>query len=786
MLVTKYLLPFALLPFAISASAQKTSLQTLDSISSALISRIKNIRTEEIHITTDKSVYKPGEPVWFRLFILNSASKRLSKESNKVIVELVNEDNHAMHHMIMHTDISNLSVRLFLPKDLPTGHYWLRAFTTNTNAVSVGDITDEPVYVYNAENNKNVSVKNIPAPAVLKIYPEGGNIITGASSRLALRVMNREGYPLSDTGFVRDEHGGIAGRFVSNTYGLAPFEFEPSKYRRYYASVSKDGVDSGQALPLYSPNAVQLSIASQNGFYKARVLLEDSVKSDLETYLIGVSADSIAFGSIGTGNYELNISQENLPHGVTTFFLFDKTMNLLSERSIYQQSGLQSEAALNKNIYDKNEKVNIAIDISEKGKPVLASFSVAVNNSEFVHSLQKNDITPTEWSLTQRDNLTQDEANLFMLTKQNVYESFKDNKTMVPISGMNSDSLFFIHGTLTDKDDNPVAGKAISLFSKTGDNFFQTDTTDEKGRFSFSLTDYADSTLFTLKVLNNPGKGQGWKLKTDEFKFPEENITFSGKRKFEVGEKAMNSVMDSIQTSQNKIMLQPVNVNDKRAAVVPHEKKRISNFSHIIEGKDIQNSGSGTVGNAIIGVGGLKLLNGFLIFGGPSNFSGVDASMEPLIVVDGVNIAVAMDGTGTSPVLKYLNSLSPRTIDYIEVLTGPEAASYGIRSSSGVIVINTTNDYRQDHLDSKGNISMTFYATGYSAPVAFTQSVDSKSAPGNSTGTVYWNGNVLTDKNGKAFVSFYANGSPGNYIITIRGVTDNGHVIYKRLSYDQH
>jgi len=50
--------------------------------------------------------------------------------------------------------------------------------------------------------------------------------------------------------------------------------------------------------------------------------------------------------------------------------------------------------------------------------------------------------------------------------------------------------------------------------------------------------------------------------------------------------------------------------------------------------------------------------------------------------------------------------------------------------------------------------------------------------------TVYWNGNILTDKNGKAMITFYTNDVPGNYTVTIRGITNRGYMIYKTITYE--
>ena len=107
---------------------------------------------------------------------------------------------------------------------------------------------------------------------------------------------------------------------------------------------------------------------------------------------------------------------------------------------------------------------------------------------------------------------------------------------------------------------------------------------------------------------------------------------------------------------------------------------------------------------------------------GLQTLHGADANSEPMIVLDGVNVHVSPDGN-TSPVLSYLNSLDIRTIDFIEVLTGPQASTFGVEGAMGVILVNTTNKYRQNNSVSQSNTLKNFYAKGFAEPPLFTMPV---------------------------------------------------------------
>jgi hypothetical protein len=47
--------------------------------------------------------------------------------------------------------------------------------------------------------------------------------------------------------------------------------------------------------------------------------------------------------------------------------------------------------------------------------------------------------------------------------------------------------------------------------------------------------------------------------------------------------------------------------------------------------------------------------------------------------------------------------------------------------------------------------------------------------------TIYWNGDLVTDNNGKVTINFFTADAPATYIATITGITANGNKIYKTI-----
>jgi hypothetical protein len=81
--------------------------------------------------------------------------------------------------------------------------------------------------------------------------------------------------------------------------------------------------------------------------------------------------------------------------------------------------------------------------------------------------------------------------------------------------------------------------------------------------------------------------------------------------------------------------------------------------------------------------------------------------------------------------------------------------------------------------------TMKYYPKGYSIAPAFASPDYSKNeikkcGYPDKRSTLYWNGNIRTDRNGKASVNFFIDDSKTTYTVTMESITGNGMLIYKK------
>ena len=780
---------------------QDNDQQKLDSFSGKFITAIRTHEKQRVYLVTDKSVFTNGESIWFKAFLLNAISQNINTNSRFLFVDLVNEKDSVIKVVVLDAFNKQLNSRIILPESIATGYYWLRAYTRQMAEGDVNNICVKPIYIVDRINDNNLSkpIKKgnsqdtIPT---INFYPEGGSVITGINSAVALRVSHLNGMPLSIDGFIKDDHEVVIAHFTTNKIGFGKVDFEPSGYRKYHAVINWHGKEISYPLPPFNFYKGQVSVTKQSTGYKLRILLGDSIyRKDFVTYLIGISKDSLIFASIGRGLYEIPVAEHQLTDGITTFYLFDENFKLLSERSIYvHDNNVRIKAETDKHLYGKRDKVALNISITDANQhPIPSLIAISVTDTIFKDpnedcALPGNDYTQQaidNMFLESNECLTENDIDLLMLARNDTYPTL--SKMADQPTAMDTDSLLYIKGTVLDTKNEPSANKIITLLFNSGDLNLHSDTTDNAGRFCFPFANYTDSMQFALQVRDLKGRAQNDKILLDNPDYPKVSTPVSLKQYLPVqpkeAKKYINKYYESLLVDDDKHLLPRVTVTNPKKAVNYDQSKRVSSSSVILTSKELNERNS--VGNAVLNVGGMHLLNGVLVMNGLTSMKAPDLTSEPLLLINGAEASLSPGIGESSQVLSYLNSLNPKNIDFIEILKGPEGANYGVRGGNGVILVNMSNTSR-DPIQNGGNLK-TFYAKGVSIPGLFPnvdyQQKNVKPATADTRSTLFWNGSFLNDDTNNATLTFYTSDIPATYKATITGITIHGDIIYKTITF---
>src|SRR6185295_16220986 len=205
--------------FLCYVSVAQNTQSNLDSVSAQLISNIRLQQTEQSFIVTDKSLYKGGESVWLRVFLLRSASQKLSRVSRNLFLDLVNESDSVLSTLLLDVKTGVLNAKLYLGQTLPSGFYWIRAYTRYMADVEKNKIALHPIYVVNsaaiADNGSRVTHKGNydPDNISMRLFPEGGTLMTGANCTVAFHIVDGKKDPIAISGSIKDDRDSIVTTF---------------------------------------------------------------------------------------------------------------------------------------------------------------------------------------------------------------------------------------------------------------------------------------------------------------------------------------------------------------------------------------------------------------------------------------------------------------------------------------------------------------------------------------------------------------------------------------------
>ncbi|HWB28675.1 MAG TPA: hypothetical protein VG738_24550 [Chitinophagaceae bacterium] len=794
-------LPATLLTF-IHASAQNFNASKLDSLAGRFITKVRSFNAEKIMLQTDRNVYVAGEQIWFKACLVNIITNRLDTMSKNLFVDLVDSADVALDKLVLNAAVLQTSGVINIPDTVKTGYYWLRCYTGKMITEDTAAILIQPVYIQNLARTDNAAnvLKNKTqnAAPIINYFPEGGFLVTNINSAGAIQVSNSYGNGLVVKGSIVNERDSFVTEFVTNRFGLAKVNFYPLPDEKYFVSLNTKNGIAKYPLPGYNPYVAQLAVSGQDdGNIHAYVALEDAIASPkYTTYLVGISGDSVCFTGVGKGLYKLDIPVENFPGGVATLLLFDARLRLLSERRVFiNKDNYQVTIKKNKKDYGARDNVRLDITLNDaKGQPLIATLSVSVQDDRIMQmsdEIAAGSIPPydafklNDWLKRNKDSLSPADIDLLLMAQRPAYINWQ-NLEMNTFAYNDSTSLLLnLCGKIVNRRNLPVKDRVVTAVSfNPVSPYFGIDTSDAEGDIQIPLPQESDSLTLEVKVTNKHDERVDDSLVINNFTFPPLMTPVSIKKYFINGNilqpRGLNMHhIDTIFTGTGKGWLKPVRVsaNAKKQADYD-ETKRISPFSYIITGDKLGHGAPDEIYNQLLLIPGVSEIGGVLTIYGISSFGG---AAEPVAVLDGQ--------VQTASVREVLASLSFRDIDFIEVLRGADAGTFGVRAGHGAISINTRSKARELSSNERPAFKIispvTYRATSaFKMPDYANADIRNSKSPDPRT-TIYWNGNVITDAKGKASVDFYTADDSATYVVTISGLTANGEYIYKRITLNR-
>ena len=253
----------------------------------------------------------------------------------------------------------------------------------------------------------NRSVPLVLQEVDMQFYPEGGDMQHGLAGKVAFKSTRPDGLPADVQGDILNGDDEVVARFSSLHDGMGAFELTPERGETYRAVITHpvgiartyelpavQGVGIGVRLESQDDEALRLNIASTEG---RRASLAVQVRGK-EQYAASIK--------LRKGDNAITIPTNDMPAGVARITVFDERSRAVAERMalVNPDKTLRIQLDTDKDQYQPREQVALDVTVTDgDGNPVKTDLSLAVVDDQLLNYADDKSGNILTWMLMEAD-----------------------------------------------------------------------------------------------------------------------------------------------------------------------------------------------------------------------------------------------------------------------------------------------------------------------------------------------------------------------------------------------
>ncbi len=700
--------------FILTDISGQESAVMLESLSEKFLKYCKTYPREEVYVQTDREAYIAGENIWFKIYLFDRQSNRISSGSSIAYFEVLNSENRPVVQKRIKLEMGLGPGEVILSDTLGSGSYTIRSYTNWMKNFLPSNCFMKKITVYNSVNNKNVQA--ISAKAAIPVTRNDTiNINKSTETGIKIQINNSQADVLrikieTDRNF-RSSYGSQCFMLIQ-THGVVNFKSA--------INLSEDIISRDIPKNMLLPGINQIVLFNQAG------------KLIAEKYIYTPSKEP-------------------------------EFVSLNSVESIKRREKIILEIELDNKQISSLISPELSISVAETRE--MSSQDIAdymIFGSEF-------GTVPPEVSNSDPDEVPAEVLDGFLSTlKSNWIDWNKITSGIYPVMKYNRESVYhYLTGRLL-KENIPVTGEDKFLFlSVPGKKAtFQYSKTDNEGNFSFRLP--VNSELRDLII--QPEFAD--KDLSINIQSPYSDV-YSGSTSVP---DTLNTVFRQLITQQG-VNYQVMKIYESDQPVEKAEKPVFSSGAKRFYGKpDIQLIMDDYIKLPVMQEVFFELMPGVNLKKRRSLYEITVADpvdnrifeKPPVLFVDGVVIHDAA----------IIADIDPETVEEIDAIKERymvgEYLFYGIVN----VITNAGDYSSVNLPDFASRLAyrVTDPVKQFPSP-DYSTSLKLQSRLPDFRNTLYWNPTVRPDKEGKARVEFWSSDFVTDYVINIQGITSDGNTI---------
>ncbi len=759
---------------AIPCTGQQSELRLLEKeFDSVSVYRFQ----EKVFVHTDQISYLTGETLWFKAYLVERSSNKLSNLSKVVYLEMTDKNNEVVLKTKIQMTCGVGDGSVFLPTTLPSGNYNIVAYTQWMRNFSTDFYFRQTIRVINPFVKLGQFVASQKPAYDIQFFPEGGNLVVGLKSSVGFRAVGKNGKGIKFKGSLINQKNDTVAHFVPLKFGLGQFSFTP-QLSQHYRAVVIDTTGQSIVTPMPDPReeGYVIHATDEDNFVKLEVhsKLKDTLLRYQRIYLFVQSKNvkkMVLSVDMINGTASSQLDKRMMGEGVNKIILFDQKLNPVCERSffIFPKNKFSISAQSDKTSYPTRSKVTLRISPSRPNQSV-KTLSISVYKIDSLALNDPADISAFLWLTSELKGTIEspgyylqhggDKLAIDNLMLSHGWSRFKWEDTSV------SEQIKFIpeyggqlfSGRVMNVDGTPAKGINTYLSVSGKDGRLYLSQSDEQGIVHFDIQDFygtrklflqtnakIDST-YRIELTNSYAENLG------EGPLPE--FELSRKLAGTISERSLAMQLQYAFSSQNQTLLTPKSELPFYGA--PDERYLLDDFTRFPTMEEVMRE-------YVKGVMVRKRKDEFHFLNLDRPNNGL-FTLNPLVLLDGVPV---FD-------INKIMAVDPRKIQKLDVIT--RQYYLGRLNFNGVVSYFTYDGGMGDYIAEKANISFVdglqsrreFFSPVYETPIQAASRIPDRRH------LLLWSPHVKADNQGNISVPFFTSDVIGNYHTVVQVLSPDG------------
>lgn len=366
------------------------------SIDSLLEQYNRQVPQEKIYVHFDNNVYLPGEPVFYKAYLLQG--NELSIISKDLYLYFFDEQG-----KLIDRNISPLS-----------GYTWSGSFTVPAtytgNRLRVLAYTKwmlnfdsaflfQRTLVVAQPGEKNIDKTALIPSATLQFFPEGGDLVENIASFLAFKTLNSAGMPVTVTGSIVNAENQVVTRFSSEHNGMGKTMFTSLPGTSYTAEwEDPQGNKHSTQLPVAKKSGIVLSVNNENGIPVFSIERSQQTEERFkQLQFVATMHQKVILRTdvdlTETNKLKADLNVSSYPSGILRLTILDKNAQPVAERILFvnnEEYSFPVTISADTLSFLKRGKNSFSIELSDN---LQASLSLAVTAGEAAGDPSQNIIS---------------------------------------------------------------------------------------------------------------------------------------------------------------------------------------------------------------------------------------------------------------------------------------------------------------------------------------------------------------------------------------------------------